>query len=259
MTGLIDLTGVRALVCASTSGLGEASARALAAAGARVAVTGRRIERAEAIASSLPDAVPIASDLAAPGAAEALHEAAVDALGGVDVLVLNGPGPAPGIAAGVDTDALQSALDTLFFAQVRLTQLALPALRASGWGRIVAIGSSGVETPLPGLTASNSARWALAAYLKTLAAEVASDGVTVNMVLPGRIATDRVAALDDARASAQGIDVAEVRRASMSSIPVGRYGTPEEFAAPVAFLASPAASYITGIALRCDGGLVQSL
>lgn len=259
MRDLTSLSGIRALVCASTSGLGEASARALTGAGASVAVSGRRMERATAIADSLDGAVPIACDLTAPGAADELYRSTVDALGGVDVLVLNGPGPAPAPAATIESEALQSALDTLFFAQVRLAELALPAMREQGWGRIIAIGSSGVETPLPGLTASNSARWALAAFLKTLAGEVAADGVTVNLVLPGRIATDRVAELDRARAAAQQIDLDQVRNASISTIPAGRYGTAEEFAAPVAFLSSPAASYITGVALRCDGGLVRSL
>jgi 3-oxoacyl-[acyl-carrier protein] reductase len=132
-------------------------------------------------------------------------------------------------------------------------------MRERGWGRILAIGSSGVAAPLAGLALSNMGRAALAGYLKTLAGEVAADGVTVNMLLPGRIATDRVAALDQAVATRQGRTVEEVATAAQAAIPVGRYGTPAEFGAAAAFLCGASASYITGTAVRCDGGLVQSL
>jgi 3-oxoacyl-[acyl-carrier protein] reductase len=131
-------------------------------------------------------------------------------------------------------------------------------MRGRGFGRIVAIGSSGVQAPIERLVASNAARAALAGYLKTLAAEVAADGVTVNMVLPGRIATDRVGVLDRANAERSGKTEEEVREAAKAAIPAGRYGTPEEFAAVVTFLASAAASYVTGEQIRCDGGLVRT-
>jgi 3-oxoacyl-[acyl-carrier protein] reductase len=130
-------------------------------------------------------------------------------------------------------------------------------MRAAGWGRIVAIGSTGVQQPIDGLVASNVGRAALAGYLKTLATEVAPDGVTVNMVLPGRIATDRVSGVDAAAAEKTGLSIDEVVRRSQATIPVGRYGRPEEFGAVVAFLASPAASYVTGEQIRCDGGMVR--
>jgi 3-oxoacyl-[acyl-carrier protein] reductase len=126
-----------------------------------------------------------------------------------------------------------------------------------GWGRIIAVGSSGVQQPLPDLTSSNLGRAALAGYLKTLAAEVAPHGVTVNMVLPGRIDTDRVTQIDRSTAERTGGTAEEARRASEATIPVGRYGTPAEFAAVAVFLAGDGAGYVTGEQIRCDGGLVR--
>jgi 3-oxoacyl-[acyl-carrier protein] reductase len=140
----------------------------------------------------------------------------------------------------------------------RLVRAVLPGMRGRGFGRIVAVGSSGVQAPLERLVASNAARAALAGYLKTLATEVAADGVTVNMVLPGRIATDRTTSIDKATAERTGTTPEQARAQSEAAIPAGRYGTPDEFAAVVTFLASAAASYVTGEQIRCDGGLVRA-
>ena len=260
----LGLTGRRALVSASTGGLGEAVARALAAEGADVAVCGRRLDRARSIVEQLTSdgpgrAVAIEVDLSQEGAAGRLYEAAVDQLGGIDVLVLNGPGPRPGTAAAATWDEAQRALDVLVRPQVDLLQAALPGMRERGWGRVLAVGSSGVAAPLPGLAMSNLGRSALAGYLKTLAAEVAADGVTVNLLLPGRVATDRVAQLDQAAAEREGRTAQEVAADSRSTIPAGRYGRPEEFGAVAAFLCGAPASYVTGTAVRCDGGLVRTL
>ncbi|MFD5121133.1 SDR family oxidoreductase [Streptomyces sp. NPDC058385] len=255
----LGIRGRVALVAASTGGLGRAVAEALAAEGASVVVAGRRGELAEEIADQLPEAVAVQADLSAPGGPQALVEAAREAYGDPDILILNGPGPRPGTAADLDTGDLAAAVDSLLLAQQRLVALTLPAMRSRAWGRILAIGSSGITAPLPGLALSNAGRAALAAYLKTLATEVAADGVTVNLLLPGRIATDRVAALDAARAEREQRPVTEVEAASKATIPAGRYGTPAEFGASAAFLCGAPASYITGTALRCDGGLVRSL
>ena len=198
-------------------------------------------------------------DLTAADGPDTLVEAATAAFGPVDVLVLNGPGPRPGTAAGLTVPDLEAALDPLLRAQLRLVSLALPGMRERGWGRVLAIGSSGVVVPLPGLAASNVGRAALAAHLKTLAAEVAADGVTVNLLLPGRVATDRVAQLDQAAADRTGRTLEEVQAESRGRIPAGRYGEPAEFGAVGAFLCSAAASYVTGVAVRCDGGLVGVL
>lgn len=255
----LGLEGRSALVCASTGGLGLASARALAAEGARVAVSGRREDVATQIAGGLPGAVALGADLRAPEGGRALAEAAVSALGPIDILVLNGPGPAPGPASELDGPAAADAVDLLVRPHVELVGALLPAMRERGWGRIVAIGSSGIIAPLPGLASSNLGRAALAGYLKTLAGEVARDGVTVNIVVPGRIATDRVAQLDQAAAGRTGRSVEEVRRASEAGIPAGRYGLPEEFGAAVCFLAGAPASYITGSSIRCDGGMIATI
>jgi 3-oxoacyl-[acyl-carrier protein] reductase len=255
----LQLQGRVALVCASTGGLGLASATALAAEGASVVVTGRRAELAARIAGEMDSAVGVGVDLGDARAADVLVEAATSNFGPVDVLVLNGPGPAPSTAADLDQAGLDRAVSLLVAGHLELIRRVLPGMRERGWGRIVAIGSSGVTAPLPNLASSNLGRAALAAYLKTLAAEVASDGVTVNMVLPGRIATERVAALDEAAATRTGRTVDQVQAASRASIPARRYGRPEEFGAAVAFLSSSRASYITGSTVRCDGGLIASI
>jgi len=252
----LGLTGRTALVAGSTSGLGLEIARALAAEGARVAICGRREDIARRLAAELPGAGGFPVDLTEPDAAERLTAAVVAELGRIDVLVLNAGGPPPGPAVDVPRDAVASALQTLLLRQVELVAQVLPGMRAHRWGRIVAVGSSGVQQPLPGLALSNIARAGLAGYLKTLAGEVAPDGVTVNMVLPGRIATERVASLDRGRAEREGTDVADVEARSRATIPVGRYGRPAEFAAVAAFLCSDQASYVTGEQVRCDGGLV---
>ena len=251
----LGLTGRTAVVCASTSGLGEATARALAAEGARVVVSGRRLERAEAIAAVFDDAVAVGVDLTDPDGPERLIAAA----GEVDVLVLNSGGPPPSVATGIDTDQIRDALVPLLLAQQRLVSLVLPGMRSRGWGRILGVGSTGVVAPIPGLALSNIGRAALGGYLKTLAAEVAGEGVTVNMLLPGRIATARTEGIDAATAEREGIDAAEARARSTAQIPAGRYGRPAEFGAVAAFLCSDAASFVTGTATRCDGGQVPSL
>jgi 3-oxoacyl-[acyl-carrier protein] reductase len=260
----LGLAGRRALVCASTDGLGEATARALSAEGADVVVSGRRGERARAIADELSStgpgrAVGVEVDLSAEGAGERLARSATELLGGIDILVLNGPGPKPGTAAGTTWEEARTALDLLVRPHVELVQAALPGMRERGWGRILAVGSSGVAAPLANLAMSNLGRSALAGWLKTMASEVAGDGVTVNLLLPGRIATSRVAQLDQNVAERQGRPVEDVEADSRATIPAGRYGRPEEFGAVAAFLCSEQASYVTGTALRCDGGLVRSL
>lgn len=255
----LGLQGRTAVVAASTGGLGEAVARALAAEGVSVVVSGRRRERAEAIAAELPRAVGVEVDLGDEDGPARLVAAAEQAFGPVDIAVLNGPGPKPGNAAGLSADDLDTALSSLVRTQHRLVSLVLPGMRERGWGRVLAIGSSGVVSPLPMLAASNVGRAALAGYLKTLSAEVAADGVTVNMLLPGRVATDRLGAVDAAAAERTGRTLEQVQAESRSRIPAGRYGRPDEFGAVGAFLCSELASYVTGVALRCDGGLVTSL
>ena len=253
----LGLEGRTAVVLGATSGLGAAIARRMGNEKAHVVVVGRRADRAAELAASLPSAVSVAVDLTDADAPHHIRSAAERAFGPVDILVLNGGGPPPGTAVGFTGEALDMAVDLLVRPHVALVNTVLPGMTARGWGRIVAVGSSGVQQPLANLVASNLARSALAGYLKTLASEVAGQGVTVNMVLPGRIDTDRVAQLDEAAARRTGASADQARAASEATIPMGRYGTPEEFAAVATFLASEPAAYVTGAQVRCDGGLVR--
>jgi 3-oxoacyl-[acyl-carrier protein] reductase len=255
----LGIKGRHALVCASTGGLGEATARALGAEGADVVVSGRRGERASAIAAELPSAVGVEVDLTAPGGPRTLLDAATAAFGDVDILVLNGPGPRPGTASTLDVASITAAVHDLLLVQQELVAAVLPGMRERRWGRIVAIASSGVVQPLTGLALSNVGRTALAAYLKSLATEVAGDGVTVNLVLPGRIATDRLASLNRAEADRSGRPLAEVEADGARTVPARRFGEPAEFGAVAAFLCGAQAGYVTGTAVRCDGGMVSVL
>lgn len=255
----LGVEGRVALVAASTGGLGLAVATSLANEGARVVVTGRDFERARSVAATLPGAIASHLDLGAPGAPGETVARITAELGQIEILVTNGPGPRPKPASDVDSEDLTTAIETLLLPQQRLIAAVLPRMIERGWGRILAIGSSGVAAALPNLALSNVGRSALAAYIKTLAAEQAHAGITANLLLPGRIHTDRVDALDAGAAARRGTDLESVRAESVATIPAGRYGRPEEFGAAAAFLCSQAASYITGVALRCDGGLVRSL
>ena len=245
----LGLTGKIALVLGSTAGLGRASAEALAAEGASVVVVGRRRELVDELASSLPSAAGVVADLTEPDAPQRIAAAAREAFGRVDVLVLNGGGPPPGTADQFDVEAAQAAVDLLLKQHVALVTELLPAMREAGWGRIVAVGSSGVQQPIPTLTASNVGRAALAAYLKTLAGAVAKDGVTVNMVLPGRIDTDRVAQLDRAAAESTGTTPGEARGSSEARSPAGGDGPPGGLAPGGAGHAGPR-SVRPGVAFR---------
>lgn len=255
----LGIRGRTALVCASTAGLGEAAARALAAEGARVAICGRRGGLAASIAAELPDAVGIEVDLIAEDGPRTLVARTLDAFGQVDILVTNSPGPPPGDSVDLTDRDIVAAVESLVLPHQRLVSLLLPGMRERGWGRILAIASVGVAAPIPGLAASNLGRAALANYLKTLSAEVARDGVTVNLVLPGRIATARTVQMNTFRANREGVSVQEFAARAQAAIPVGRFGDPAEFGALAAFLCSQQASYMTGTAVRCDGGAVPTL
>jgi 3-oxoacyl-[acyl-carrier protein] reductase len=254
----IGITGRTAVVLGSTAGLGWAVAQGLAREGANVVVVGRREELVKERAAALPSAVGVAADLTDPEAPATVLRAAAETFGDVDILVLNGGGPPPVVAEDLAGDDVDAATRLLVRPHVELVRAVLPQMRRRGWGRIVAVGSTGVQQPIPNLAASNVGRAALAGFLKSLAGDVAADGVTVNMVLPGRIDTDRVTVVDRATAERTGTTPQEVRRESEASIPIGRYGTPEEFAAVVVFLAGDSASYVTGAQVRCDGGLVRA-
>jgi len=248
-----------ALVCASTSGLGLGVATALAEEGVRVAVTGRHQESVAEVASGLPGAVGLVCDLSDQAQVRTLAARVRERCGrGIDILVLNGAGPPPGTADSLDDATLTAALEQLLRGHRQLVADVLPGMKEQGWGRILAVGSSGVVEPIVDLAASNIGRAALAAYLKSLAAVVAPDGITCNMILPGRIDTPRIQQLDRKRAEATATSAEEVAAASQAGIPAGRYGTTEEFGRTAAFLCSVPASYITGSRIRVDGGLARS-
>lgn len=253
----LSLEGRSAVVTGASRGLGKAVALALAAEGAGVTAVARNIERLREVAAAAPPGsiLPRACDLAAAGAVERLG----DALAAADILVINSGGPPPGTAADTSDAAWLESFESLFLSAVRLTRLALPGMRKRRFGRILVVVSSGVIAPIPQLARSNAIRLAVVGWAKTLASEVASEGVTVNCLAPGRIATDRVAELDHARASREKIDLEDVERQSRAAIPAGRYGDPAEFAAVAAFLAGALSSYVTGSVIRIDGGMIRSL
>lgn len=255
----LGLKGRTALVIGSTSGLGLAIGRTLAHEGANVVLSGRRGAVAQKEAAAFPSAIGVHIDLNQPDTVDEALKQARAAFGEIDILVLNGGGPQPGLASELTPERLEVATRTLLTAQVKLPNSVLPAMRARGWGRILAIGSSGVQQPIPNLASSNVARAGLASYLKTLASEVAVDGVTVNMILPGRIDTDRIAELDARNAQTAGLSIQEIKNQSERSIPAGRYGRVAEFADVAAFLCSDRASYVVGAQVRVDGGLIRAL
>jgi 3-oxoacyl-[acyl-carrier protein] reductase len=239
--------------------LGKAVALALAAEGANVIAVARNLERLnELAAASGPGRGSItarACDFNEPSAIERLG----DVLANVDILVINTGGPPPGPISDTTDAAWKAQFEAMFLSAVRLTRLALPGMRKRGFGRIIAVVSSGVVQPIPNLGISNALRSALVGWAKTLAGEVASEGITVNCIAPGRIATDRVAELDQGRAGREGISVEEAQRQSRATIPAGRYGDPAELAAIATFLASARSSYMTGSVIRVDGGMIKSV
>ncbi len=260
----MGIEGKRALVLASSRGLGLGIAEALAREGAKVMLCGRSGERLRAACEAINgrgggQAVFATVDLSDPKCAAALFEAATEKLGGVDILVNNTGGPPPGPITGFDTQTWRAQFDAMVLRIFEITNLCLPAMREAGWGRVLSVGSSGVQQPIPNMGMSNTVRSALVGWTKTLAAEVAGDGVTVNMLLPGRIHTQRTDELNAAAAKRQNKTVEEIAEASRAAIPAGRYGRVEEFADVAAFLCGAPSSYVTGSMIRCDGGAIRGV
>jgi 3-oxoacyl-[acyl-carrier protein] reductase len=255
----LGLSGRPALVLGSTSGLGLATGRQLAREGAKVAFCGRREQLAKDAAGEFDHCLGVPLDLSDPRSVASAITACREALGPPDIVVLNSGGPPAGFASQVAVGPLLGNLETMLFAQLRVVEEVLPAMLARRWGRIAAIGSSGVRRPIPHLAQSNMARAALAAYLKSLAHETAGRGVTVNMINPGRIDTSRVAELDAAAAAGSQRPLSAVREESQAGIPAGRYGRSSEFADVVTFICSERASYVTGTQIDVDGGMSRSL
>lgn len=254
----LELTGKRALVLGSSRGLGMAIAKSLAFEGATVLAAARSRDKIDAWADGIENVQPVALDIADIAQIDALADQLL-AEGGVDITVNNGGGPPPGTAQAAERGAWIAHFETMAANLFHLTGRLLPPMKERGWGRVISITSSGVEQPIPNLALSNGIRSAVVGWSKTLANEVAGDGITVNVVMPGRIHTTRVDELDAAAAKRTDTDVAEVASSSRATIPAGRYGHPEEFADVVTFLASGRAGYVTGSRIRIDGGAIKSI
>jgi 3-oxoacyl-[acyl-carrier protein] reductase len=245
----LGLRGRRALVTGASSGLGFACASALAAEGAVVAIVSRSEERlAEAASDIGRDVVPIVADVSEPGAVAAMVDSAIAALGGVDILIANAGGPPPGNFDETDLELYEPALRLNLLSTVAMCKAVVPPMRARRWGRVVAITSIAVREPIDRLVLSNTARAGLTGFLKTLAREVAADGVTVNSLQPGLHATERLH-------SVYGADLSAVA----AGIPAGGVGDPDDFGRLAAFLCSEHAGFITGAAIPVDGGASHGL
>lgn len=263
----LGLTDKVAVVLASSSGLGLAVAHALAAEGARVALSGRDPARLERARASLARAAPggAAAVLAEPmdvtdGVALEAHLERVRArFGSVHALVTNAGGPPPATALELSDAGLDAAFELTLRSAVRATRCVLPWMRAQRFGRIVGLTSLAVRQPIAGLAYSNVMRSGLTAYFKSLASEVARDGVLVNTVCTGLFATERLEELFEARAARSGRGLAAERAAGVAGIPAGRLGDPRELGELVAFLCSERCSYLAGVALACDGGANSAL
>lgn len=260
----LGIKGKRALVLASSRGLGLGIAVALAREGANVLLCGRSGEQLDANCKAINaegngTADWIWADLGDEAFVATVTAAVKEKFGGLDILVNNSGGPTPGTTEDMTAEKLESYFFSMVLRVISLTNALLPGMKEQGWGRILTIASSGVIEPIANLAMSNTLRPALAGWSKTLASEVASHGVTANLLLPGSILTGRLDELDGAAARRTGRAMDEIRAEKEARIPVGRYGKVEEFAATAAFLCSEPASYITGSLIRCDGGAARSV
>lgn len=257
----LSLEGKHALVGGGSRGIGRATAEALATLGARVTLLARDAAVLDQACAALTGSGHhvLVADAADPAALRRTVDAHIAAHGPVTIVINNSGGPPGGPAHLADTDAYAAAFRQHLLAAHQLVQAALPAMRAAGWGRVVNVISTSVKEPIRDLGVSNTVRGAVAAWAKTLAGELGRDGITVNNVLPGFTATQRLDYIFETKAKKTGRPRAEIEAAARDAVPLGRFAEPEEVAAVIAFLASPAASYVNGVNIPVDGGRTGSL
>ena len=258
----LGLKDKRALVTGSSRGLGYALASLLAREGCKVAINGRDEGKIKATAEKLAQetgtqVIGLAGDVSDASVPEKLVQQTVEAFGGLDILVTNASGPVSGSIEALDEAAWQKGIDLSLMAHVRLIKAAVPHLRKSKAASILTMTSYSVKQPIPNLLISNSVRAATVGLTKSLALELGKDGIRLNSILPGWTATERVTELMTARAKNNNTTVEDEFAKQTADIPLGRMARPEEFANAAAFLVSPAASYITGVLLNVDGGVVK--
>ncbi|MBU8545754.1 MULTISPECIES: SDR family oxidoreductase [Roseomonadaceae] len=260
----LGLKGKRALVMGASKGLGRAIADSLAAEGAAVVVSGRDQATLDKVAGELkaagaPQAFGVPADVASGADMDRLADEAARLMGGVDILVLNHGGPPPCIASEITDASLHTWFEQMVASPIRICNRLMPAMRKQGWGRVIVVGSTGMQHPIPNLALSNTLRAAIWGWLKTFSGEVAQDGVTMNVLAPGSIMTGRITQNAESRAAKAGT-TAEAEIAQMAAeIPAKRIGMPDEFGPMGAFLASERGGYITGSMIRVDGGRVRSM
>jgi 3-oxoacyl-[acyl-carrier protein] reductase len=258
------LQGKTAMVAAASRGLGYAVARQLALEGANLSIVSRDPAAIEDAAQRIrgesdSQVLSMTLDVRSAEGIEQWRDATVERFGGVDALFTNSGGPPPGAFLNFGDDAWQDGFELLVLSVVRMTRAVIPIMRAGGGGAILMSTSSSVKEPIQGLTLSTVLRASVSALAKTLAQELARDGIRVNQLIPGSIATDRIIQLASQRAAHLGISLEEQRRQAEAGIPMGRYGEPDEYGRAGAFLLSDAASYITGATLQVDGGVIHSI
>ncbi len=251
------------MVGGASKGLGYAVARALAGEGARVSIASRDGDAVRRAAETIKketgaEVLPVAADLSKADAIAAWHKATLDTFSGVDLLFCNTGGPPAGASLSFDDAAWQAAFDLLLMSAVRTIRLVVPSMHARGGGAILVGTSSSVKEPIANLALSNVLRASVSALAKTLSLELAASRIRVNQLIPGRIETDRLRQLDEGNAKRTGTPLDEYRAKVAASIPLGRYGAPEEFGKMAAFLLSDGAAYITGATVQVDGGLIKS-